>query len=118
MKTKLIFKYLNYVVLMLLFISFGLKAEGIYDNKTEVISLPTVQCGMCKKNIEKAVKKIDGVTKIIVDISDKKASVTFDDTKTSLTAIENAISNAGYQANNKLADEKAYDKLDDCCKIP
>lgn len=118
MKTKLIFKYLNFLLLMLLFFSFSVKTETTYDNKTEEISLSTIQCGMCKKTIEKAVNKIDGVVSITVDVEGKKAIVTFDDTKTSLAAIENAISKSGYKANNKMANKKAYDKLDDCCKVP
>lgn len=118
MKTKKSFKYLNYSIFILLFISFGLKAENIYENRTVEISLPTIQCGMCKKTIEKVVKKVEGVTKISVNMESKIATVTFDDTVTSITAIENAINKAGYDANEKKADKNAYDKLDECCKIP
>ncbi len=118
MKTIMVFTYLKLSILMLLFISFGLKAEINYDNRTVEISLPTIQCGMCKKTIEKAVKKVEGVTKISVDMESKIATVTFDDTVTSITDIENAISKSGYDANEKKADKKAYDKLYECCKIP
>lgn len=118
MKTQMIFKYPSLILLMLLFYSFSLKAEMTYDNRTEEISLTTIQCNMCKKTIEKAVNKIDGVVSITVDVEGKKAVVVFDDTKTTLAAIENAISKSGYKANNKKASKKAYDKLDDCCKIP
>ncbi len=100
--------------LFIFLISYSVKAE----NKTVEISLPTIQCDMCVSAIEKAVNKIDGVVSITVDVEGKKAKVTFDDTKTSLTRIEKAISKSGYKANNKKANKKAYDKLDDCCKIP
>ncbi|MBE2226276.1 MAG: cation transporter [Ignavibacteria bacterium] len=118
MKTKMIFKYLNLLLLMLLFFSFSLKAETTYDNRTEEILLPTIQCGMCKKTIEKAVNKVEGVISISVDVNEKKAIVVFDDTKTTLAAIESVISKSGYNANNKIANKEAYDKLDDCCKVP
>ncbi len=118
MKTKIIFKYLNFLLLMLLFFSFSLKAEMSYDNRTEDILLPTIQCGMCKKTIEKAVNKVEGVISISVDVNEKKAVVVFDDTRTTLAAIENVISKSGYKANNKMANKNAYDKLDDCCKVP
>ena len=111
-------KYLNFVILTLFFAAFTLEAGSLYGNKTEEITLPTVQCGMCKKTIEKAVKKLDGIVSISVDVDVKKAVVVFDDTKTSLTAIENTISKAGYEANSKKANKEAYDKLDDCCKMP
>ncbi|HAY34635.1 MAG TPA: cation transporter [Ignavibacteria bacterium] len=87
--------------------------------KGEVIELdiPTVQCGTCKKNIEKALNKLDGIYKVNVNIKSKRCLVDFDNTKTNLSSIEGAIVSAGYQANDKPADKEAYDKLDDCCKI-
>lgn len=118
MKTKMIFKYLTFIPLVLLLISFSIKAESSYDNRTGEILLPTIQCGMCKKTIEKAVNKIDGVLSISVDVDGKNAKVTYDDSKTSLEAIEIAVTKAGYNANNREADKKAYDKLHDCCKMP
>lgn len=114
----MIFKYLNLTLLMLLFSSFGSKAESTYDNRTEEILLPTIQCNICKKTIEKAVNDIDGVMSIKVNVKNKSAVVTFDDSKTTLAAIENAVIMAGYDANESKANKEAYDKLDECCKLP
>lgn len=86
------------------------------ENTTE-ISLPTIQCGMCVRTIEKALNKVDGIINIGVNVENKKATVTYDDTKTDLSKIETAISKAGYDANNLKADEKAYEKLNECCKV-
>ncbi len=88
------------------------------NNEKVTVSVPTIQCGTCKKNITTALKNIDGVSKVQVDMKNKTAAVTFDDSKTNLEAIENAITSAGYDANDKKADPEAYDKLDDCCKVP
>ncbi len=88
------------------------------DNETKItVSLPTIQCTKCKKNIEKALVKIDGVGKPVVDVSGKILTVNFDAAKTNQEEIEKAVTLAGYQANDKPADKDAYDKLDDCCKI-
>lgn len=82
------------------------------------ISLPTVQCGMCERNISKALDKVSGVKVYEVDIEGKKVSLTYDDAITSLSQIETAISMAGYDANSTKANKKAYDKLSKCCKMP
>jgi copper chaperone CopZ len=86
------------------------------DEKTS-ISVPSIVCGKCVKNVTKALKNVDGVIKVKVDLDSKIATVTYDTEKTSVPDLENAITAAGYDANNKTADPKAYEKLDDCCKI-
>lgn len=81
------------------------------------IKLPTMQCGTCKKNIEGAVKKLDGVNEVKVSVKEKTAKVNYNKAKTDLNKIEGAIVMAGYQANDKPANKESYDKLEDCCKI-
>jgi len=89
------------------------------ENKQHVmVNLPTMQCAICKKNIETAVSKVDGIVDVNVDKKEKVAHINFDKSKTDLSKIENAITSAGYDANNKKRDMKAYENLDDCCKIP
>lgn len=97
----------------------GTKSDDPLAIKGEVIeiSVPTVQCSMCKKNIQNALKKIDGIHTVNIDVKLKKCLVDFDKSKTDLSKIEGAIVAAGYQANDKPADKNAYDKLDDCCKV-
>ena len=83
-----------------------------------MISLPTMQCSTCKKNIETAVKKLDGIESINVVVKEKTAHINYDKSKTDLTKIESTITAAGYDANDKKADPEAYKELDDCCKLP
>lgn len=85
-------------------------------NKKKTISIPTIQCGMCKKTITNVLKEIDGVKSVNVNMESKKVTVKFDDTKTSLDALENAITAAGYNANDKIRDAAAYENLHSCCK--
>ncbi|MBL8006058.1 MAG: heavy-metal-associated domain-containing protein [Ignavibacteria bacterium] len=85
--------------------------------ETVRINLPTVQCGTCKKNITKALKKVDGIEEFDVNIDEKYLNVKFDKTKTTQEKIEGVIVMTGYQANDKPADKEAYENLDDCCKI-
>lgn len=93
------------------------KKESLENETTITVSVPTIQCSKCKKNIEKALAKVDGIGKPVVDVSVKKLTVSFDSAKTNQELIERAVTLAGYQANDKPADKDAYDKLDDCCKI-
>ena len=36
---------------------------------------------------------------------------------TNVPALELAVANAGYAANDKKADPEAYEKLAECCKV-
>jgi periplasmic mercuric ion binding protein len=81
-----------------------------------VIKVPTVVCSSCVSTITKALKKVDGVKTTKIDLKKKTATVTFASTKTSLSQIEKAIANAGYDANTLKRDPAAYEKLDACCK--
>ena len=87
------------------------------DHEKAVVQLPTIQCDMCKKTITKALQKVDGVNEIDISIEGKIANVSYDKNKTDIAKIENAITGAGYGANDKKADPVAYEKLDDCCKV-
>ena len=85
--------------------------------KTE-IQISSAQCGMCAITIEESLTKVDGVKKALVDMDVLKVTVAYDVDKTSLKSLESAISNAGYQANEMLANIEVYKKLPGCCKLP
>ncbi len=73
-------------------------------------------CGSCKKKIVKAAESVDGVDDATWDKSTKVFSATFDDTKTNKDAIVKAILASGYDVEEKKADDRAYEKLPNCCK--
>jgi copper chaperone CopZ len=86
--------------------------------KTISIGVPTIQCGSCKMNIEKALNEVEGIKTAKVDLKKKTVAVEFVKAKLDLSKIETAITKAGYAANDKKADPEAYEKLDECCKVP
>ncbi|MEZ4821252.1 MAG: cation transporter [Ignavibacteria bacterium] len=90
---------------------------AVIEGEVVEIKLPTMQCSMCKKTIEKEVKKLEGVNDVNVVVKEKVAKVTYDKSKTDVGSIEGVIISAGSQANDKPANKEAYEKLDDCCKI-
>jgi len=85
---------------------------------TVEVKLSTMQCAMCSHTIEEALKKVDGVESVEVDLDAKTAKVTFDDKVTSVSALEQAVTKTGYAANDKKADADAYAKLPSCCQVP
>ena len=73
-------------------------------------------CGMCESTIEKAVKDLDGISKADWDKDKKKIAVAFDDSKTNVDAIHNAIAASGYDTEKVAANEEAYSNLPECCQ--
>ena len=86
--------------------------------QTTEIATPTNQCGMCEGNIIDALNKLDAIKKVKINDAHQSVIITYLDDKTTVYALETAISKAGYQANDKAADPEAYGKLALCCKLP
>jgi copper chaperone CopZ len=110
MKQGLIFL----AVLALLAISCG-KTQT--DVAITVVKTPTMVCGSCVKTIEAAVAKVEGVQEVKADLKSKTVEVKFLPAKTTIGAVETAITGVGYNANDRKRDPAAYEKLDGCCKI-
>ncbi|GFZ81007.1 hypothetical protein GCM10011531_08890 [Aquaticitalea lipolytica] len=73
-------------------------------------------CGMCKKTIENAVNNVEGVTSANWNVDKKKIDVSFDETKTDIMSIHNAIAASGYDTEKVLGDKEAYKNLPGCCQ--
>lgn len=74
--------------------------------KTIRFKVKGMYCGSCEKIIKKSASKIRGVSKIDIDYATEKGEVTFDDKKTNIKKIFNAIDSRGYDCNMMGADEK------------
>lgn len=73
-------------------------------------------CGMCKSTIEKAVDNVDGVVSADWDKVRKQINVSFDDSKTDLDAIHNAVAASGYDTDKVSGSDEAYGDLPGCCQ--
>lgn len=83
------------------------------------IKTPDAKCDACKTAIESFVtKSIDGLVKIRVSISSGITSVQYYPDRTNIEEIKYAISNAGFDADNVLANPDTYANIPDCCKKP
>lgn len=74
------------------------------------------KCEMCKARIQKAVKAVPGVLSAAWNIDTKTCSVVYDDSKTSLDAIEKAVAAVGHDTPAYKATDEAYSALPGCCR--
>jgi periplasmic mercuric ion binding protein len=108
-------------LLFSLFLALGFALGASAQTKasqTAKISLPTVQCGMCKEKIETYLKRYDGIQSVVVNYKRKEATVKFLTDRITEEDIKAAIANAGYDANEVAANPESYQKLPKCCKKP
>ncbi|MGO1242560.1 MAG: TonB-dependent receptor domain-containing protein [Sphingobacterium sp.] len=71
-------------------------------------------CGLCKQRIEKAAK-IKGVASAEWTAATQMANIQFDSSKTTATAIKQAIAEAGHDTDEIRAENDVYEKLHECC---
>jgi copper chaperone len=65
--------------------------------KTIEIKTKGMSCSHCENSVKTSVSKLDGVKEVIADAKTNTAKVTFDESRTNLKAIEDAIVDAGYE---------------------
>ena len=74
---------------------FGVVKE--VENKEVIIPIGGMTCASCVKAVERAVKKIDGVKNIQVNLATEKASISYESGKVKLYEIKGAIEKAGFK---------------------
>jgi len=62
------------------------------------LKIQGMTCASCAKTVEKATKKVQGVTDASVNFATEKLNVTFDDSKVTVKDIQAAVEKAGYKA--------------------
>mgnify|MGYP005823485843 CR=1 FL=1 len=73
-------------------------------------------CDRCKTRIEKASFSVKGVKTAQWDEATQRLNVLFDETKTTVEKIEDAVVAAGHDTANKKTSEDTYNQLHHCCK--
>ena len=64
--------------------------------QTVTLAVPTMSCSTCPFVVKMTLERVDGVIKAEATLRDKLAVVTFDDEKTTVNALTQATTNAGY----------------------
>lgn len=65
---------------------------------SRTLKIEGMTCAACAKAVERASKKLDGVTEANVNFATEKLTVNFDDSKLALSDIQAAVEKAGYKA--------------------
>ncbi|WP_206886427.1 MULTISPECIES: heavy-metal-associated domain-containing protein [Alicyclobacillus] len=63
---------------------------------TATITVKGMTCSGCVNSVTKALKGVEGVQEASVDLQGQKATVTFDEAKTTVAKLKEAIEDAGY----------------------
>lgn len=69
---------------------------GFAATQTVTLSVPGMTCAACPFTVKKALTKVKGVSKATASFEAKQATVTFDDTQTSVAALIKATTEAGF----------------------
>lgn len=80
------------------------------------IKTPNALCENCKKRIESYVKPYDGMLEINVNFRKGETKVKFVTDRINIEEIKAYIANCGYDADDVLAAEDAYNRLPKTCK--
>lgn len=67
--------------------------------KTVTLSVPGMFCSVCPITVKKALSKVDGVIQTKASLEKREATVTFDDAKTTVNALIQATTDAGYPSH-------------------
>lgn len=73
--------------------------EAVDDRSEKQVTIPIggMTCASCAAAIERAVRKLDGVSQVSVNLATEKAVVSYEPETLRLSAIKQAIRNAGYE---------------------
>ncbi|MDE1900994.1 MAG: mercury resistance system periplasmic binding protein MerP [Alphaproteobacteria bacterium] len=86
-------------ILIMLLATFSVPAWAA--PQTVTLSVPGMTCAACPITVKKALSKVSGVEKTEVRFENREAVVTFDDAKTTISALTQATENAGYPSSVK-----------------
>lgn len=101
------------LLIIILFVTLG-AATSFAQGTTETFPVKG-SCEMCKGLIEKAAKKVKGVSSANWDLTKKEIQVSFNPAKATLEEIHASIAKAGYDTDEVSRNERAYKRLPSCC---
>ena len=76
-------------------------AQAATTAQQQVFVIENMTCALCPVTVKKAIEGVSGVKSVAVDFDAKTATVLFDPSKTTIAAIAQASTSAGYPARPK-----------------
>ncbi len=71
-------------------------SSALAGEKTVTLAVKNMYCAACPYTVKSSLEAVPGVQKVSVSYQDKTATVIYDDTKTGVSALTTATTNAGY----------------------
>jgi mercuric ion binding protein len=71
-------------------------STALAAEKTITLAVKNMYCADCPFIVRKSLEAVPGVTEAVVSYQDKTAVVTYDDTRTDVSALTRATTEAGY----------------------
>jgi copper chaperone len=68
------------------------------EAKKTVLSVEGMTCASCVRHIDRALRQLEGVTLVDVDMKASKVTVRHDESETPLSEVVEALAEAGYPA--------------------
>jgi Cu+-exporting ATPase len=84
--------------------------------KDKTLTIEGMNCASCAVNVEKAAKKVDGISFAGVNLATGRLTVKYDERQASLTQIMDAVDKAGYKAIDDEKERKATRPLQEKLK--
>lgn len=110
--------------LFILFFAFGVSSSSFGQSKIDTLTIKTKivcdhcqTCETCGLQFERDLYLSKGVKNSTYNPADTTIVVVYKTNKTDADAIRQTISKLGFDADHVPADPKAYDRLDDCCRL-
>ena len=90
---------------------------GIHLKSQDTVRIFTsAQCESCKNRLESRLVKQKGVQSVDLDISSKVLTIIYQSSTISKEALEEKVTEIGYEANGRPAKKAAYKRLPLCCR--
>lgn len=77
--------------------------------KSDVFDIKGMSCSACVAHVEKAVKKLDGIQALNVNLLTNSMSVRYDESNISASEIRAAVNDIGYEAVVRTKEEMNED---------
>lgn len=72
--------------------------KALIESSTKTLKIEGMTCASCAKNVERATRKLDGVTESSVNFATEKLTISYESSKVKVSDIKKAIEKAGYKA--------------------
>ena len=77
---------------------------------TITVPVEGMSCASCVLRVEKALKKVEGVSAATVNLATEQTTITFDPVRVTLERLRQAVSDAGYSLGKPIGEERTEER--------